>query len=105
MAHTNVPASVCNVLVGTTSGTGASLSITTGFLARYVLVVNVAAGGLVKGEWFEGMAAASMVKTAAAGDITVPTTLGITVAAGTVTIGADTDLNVNGETLYYKIIG
>jgi hypothetical protein len=51
--------------------------------------------------WSESMASASMVKRTAAGVGTMPTTNGITPLANGFTIGADADLNANGETIHW----
>jgi len=96
------------VAAGTVTGTGAAINVVLGFTPRYVEVVNVASGGLVTAKWFQGMAAASAVKQAAAGTTSVITSNGISEYAGSAgveskgfTIGADTDLNVSGEAMYY----
>ena len=86
------------------TGTAAAFKITTGFKPRYVKVVNLAATGS-QVEWFEGMAAASGMKRVTAGDMTVITTLGITVAKDGFTVGLDTDLNVTSEQLSWIAIG
>ena len=101
------PASVNNVAVGRylDDGTAAAFKITTGFKPRYVLVVNLDASGLCKMEWFEGMADASGIRTVTAGDITVITTLGITVAADGFTVGLDLELNADDEQLSWLAIG
>lgn len=103
------PASTNNVAVGRYIDTGtvstSDPTITTGFKPRYVKIVNLAAGGLVSMEWFEGMADASGVKTAANGTISVPVTLGITVSASGFLIGKDTDLLVSSEQLSWIAIG
>jgi len=98
------PASICNMAHGAyiTTGTAAAFKITTGFLPRYVCVVNVAAGGDVMMEWYEGMAAGSGIKTAIDGTRSLITSLGITVAADGFTVGLDTDLNVTSEQLYWR---
>ena len=95
-----------NMAVGRyiTTGTAAAFTITTGFKPRYVLVVNLAATG-DRHEWFEGMAAASARKQVTAGDMTLITTLGITVSANGFTVGLDTDLNVTSEQLSWLAIG
>ena len=106
-------ASVANIAVGRyiSSDTAAAFTITTGFQPRYVKVVNVTAAstGLVMVEWFEGMAAASAIKTNDEGTsetgITLITTLGITVSATGFTVGLDTDLNVISEQLSWLAIG
>lgn len=86
------------------TGTAAAVVITTGFKPRYVKVVNLAATGS-QSEWFEGMADASARKQVTAGDMTLITTLGITVSASGFTIGLDTDLNVTSEQLSWIAIG
>lgn len=87
---------------GSSVGTGASLDIRTlDFRPRKVVVENVAAGGLVRGEWQDTMADASMMKTAIDGAKTFPTTLGITPLSDGFRIGADTDLNVAGEVVHW----
>lgn len=97
---------VLNVAVGRyiTTGTAAAFTITTGFQPRYVRVQNLAATGSTA-EYYEGMADASAVKRVTAGDMTVITTLGITVSASGFTVGLDTDLNVTNEQLTWLAIG
>lgn len=93
---------VSRTFVGSVTGTGAALDVKkVGFRPRNVRVVNVAAGGLCYGEWIEGMADASVVKTLTDGTISVPVTLGITPLADGFTLGADTDLNVLGEVVRF----
>ena len=98
---------VLNFAVGRyiSSDTAAAFVITTGFLPRYVKVVNLNASGDVMVEWFEGMADASAVKTAIDGTRSVITTLGITVSASGFTVGLDTDLNVVSEQLSWSAVG
>ncbi len=90
---------VVNTAVGRylTDATAAAISITTGFLPRFVEVVNVTSGDSYR--WYEGMAAASAVKTVAAGTVSIITTLGITVSSSGFTIGLDLDVNVINEQL------
>jgi hypothetical protein len=89
--------------VGSFLGTGAALNIrTVGFRPRLVRVVNVESGGKVRLEWFKDMADAAAVKTAAAGTITVLTTNGITPLSDGFTLGADTDVNVDGELCHFE---
>jgi hypothetical protein len=97
---------VRNVVTGRyiTTETAAAFKITTGFKPRYVKVVNLAATGS-QVEWFEGMADASGMKRVTAGDMTLITTLGITVADDGFTVGLDTDLNVTDEQISYLAIG
>lgn len=73
-----------------------------GFRPKLVRVVNVASGGLVRVEWFRGMADDTGVKTSVDGDISVLTSLGITPRASGFSLGADTDLNVDGELCHYE---
>ena len=101
------PADVNNVAVGRyhDDGTAAAFKITTGFKPRYVKVFNVGATGLASMEWFEGMADASCILTVTDGTITVPTTLGITVAVDGFTVGLNTDVNITHEQLSWIAIG
>ncbi len=98
------PGSGVQVAVGRylTSDTAAAITITIGFKARYVKVVNNTS--LDWYEWFEGMAAASAHKTVAAGTGTAITTLGITVSDKSFVIGLDTDVNVINEQLSWMAI-
>ena len=100
------PADSANIAVGRyiTTGTAAAIAITTGFKPRFVQVVNLAATGDMH-QWYEGMADASARKQVTAGDMTLITTLGITVSASGFTIGLDTDLNVTSEQLSWIAIG
>lgn len=83
--------------VGSFKGTGAVLNVrTVGFRPRYVLVVNVSADN-AKGEWFDGMADDSAVKHITDGTISVITSDGITPLSDGFSLGADADLNVDGE--------
>ena len=83
------------------TSTAAAFTLTLGFTAEYFKIVNVASGGLVSLEWYKGMAANSAIKTGADGAVSVINTNGITVSAGTVTVGLDTDLNVVSEQTYW----
>lgn len=84
--------------------TAAAITITVGFKARYVKVVNLNASGDVMIEWFEGMAADEGVKTAIDGTRSLITSLGITVSDKSFVIGLDTDLNVKAEQLSWLAI-
>jgi hypothetical protein len=100
---------VRNVSVGRyiESSTAVAISITTGFKPRYVKIVNET--GICMEEWFEGMAAASAVKTVDSGtgttDIIRITSNGITVTSTGFTIGVDTDINVTSEQLNWLAMG
>lgn len=86
---------------GSFTGTGADLDVTTvGFRPRAVKLTNVT--GLVTAEWQDGMADDSMVKRVTAGDMTNPTSNGITPLATGFTVGADTDVNVSGEIVFFE---
>jgi len=83
--------------VGSFTGTGAILNIRTiDFRPRRVVLTNVSADN-AKGEWLEGMAADSAIKTITDGTISIITSGGITILSNGFTLGADTDLNVSGE--------
>lgn len=91
---------------GAARGTGAALDIrVVGFRPSKVEVFNAAAGGLTSLMWQKPMPDASARKTAAAGTQTFITTLGITPLADGFTLGADTDMNVAGEIVYYQAHG
>lgn len=89
-------------------GTGANIDVFCGFVPAHVSVVNIESATIEQLDWYRGMANASAIKTVT-GTVarTKITTLGITPlgAAATDTteqgfrIGADTDVNVNGETI------
>src|SRR3990167_11298029 len=100
------PASVTNVAVGRyiDTGTVAAVTFTLGFKPRWVRILNEAASSSGF-EWYEGMADASAIKRALAGDLTVVTTNGITPSASGFTIGLDTDVNVINEQLDWIAIG
>lgn len=84
--------------------TAVAFKITTGFKPRYVKVQNLAATGCAI-EWYEGMTAAYGVKRVVAGDFTMTTSLGITVAEDGFTVGLDLDLNVVNEQMSWIAIG
>lgn len=95
---------------GTVEGTGAAINIELGFSPSYVRILNI--DGIAVAEWIWGMADASAMKQVTAGTISHPTSNGIspyTGAAGQTpvgfTIGADADVNVSGETLFWVAWG
>lgn len=89
--------------IGSFKGTGSALDIkVVGFRPRLVRVVNVASGGKCRLEWFKDMADDAAVKTATAGTITILTEKGITPLADGFTLGADTDVNVDGELCHFE---
>lgn len=104
-SQSNQPASVFNMAVGSyiTDGTAAAITLTLGFQARYVRVVNETSGDQI--EWFEGMEDAEGFKRVAAGTGAMVTSSGITVGESTIIIGLDTDINVTNEQLSWLAIG
>ena len=102
---TKLPRALAQVATGRylDTGTVAAYKFTLGFKPRYVRVQNLAATGATL-EWYEGMADASAVKRVTAGDMTVITTLGITVADDGFTFGLDTDTNVTSEQVSFLAI-
>ena len=87
--------------VGSVNGTGANLDVKTiGFKPRVVVINNIA--GLCMGKWVEGMADATAIKTVTDGTISLAATLGITPLSNGFRIGADTDLNVDGELIRWE---
>jgi len=90
-------------------GTGASIDIFCGFVPAAVHVVNLDSATMEQLDWYRGMADASAVKTVT-GTVarTKITSLGITPLGDAESdttekgfrIGADTDVNVDGETLF-----
>lgn len=89
------------VYAGSFKGTGSSLSITTlGFRPRVLKLMNI--DGLCELKWQKGMADASGVKTITAGTISHITSGGITPLNNGFTLGADTDLNVDGEEVHFE---
>lgn len=91
---------VSRVVVGSIKGTGADLNVrTVTFKPKAVDLLNI--GGLATGKWVKGMADDSVLKTITAGTISLVTSDGITPLSDGFTIGADTDLNVDGELIRY----
>jgi hypothetical protein len=93
-----------NFATGTLDGTGAAINISIGWIPDLVVVQNWEATDFARLEWYTGMAAASAIKTVTSTKTAI-TTLGISTYAGTTTakkgftIGADTDVNVSGESI------
>ena len=86
------------VIYGASLGTGADLDVrTVGFRPRSVRIINVDSADEL--EWVEGMADAAGLKRVTAGTGSVLTTLGVTPLSDGFRLGADTDLNVDGETI------
>jgi len=108
------------VSIGSVEGTGAAINVSLGFKPDYVRAVNYTdtAGDVAAVEWFSGMTAAHGLKTLGIADdgtssdesAAFITSLGISQYDGTdaltegFTIGADTDVNVDGDTIVYIAI-
>lgn len=99
-----------HVATGTVEGTGAAINVELGFTPVYVKVVNW--DDPTSMEWWTGMGAAAGAKTTDAVAFTKATSNGISAYAGVqattgkgFTIGADTDLNVEDETLFWIAVG
>ena len=96
---------------GSLTSAGTSVNVSIGWTPRYVIVSKVT-NTLATGEWQTGMAAASCLKTldsdTAGSIITLPTVSCISTYAGSTsaapgfTLGADTNLNVNGDTVRWR---
>jgi hypothetical protein len=85
------------------TGTVAAYTFVLGFKPRYIRLVNLASTG-ARLEYFEGMAAASAYKEAAAGDGAIITSNGITVSDTGFIFGLDTDANVSSEQVSFVAI-
>lgn len=99
-----------NIRVGTVEGTGAAINVELGFVPDVVEVVNIDATNPVSIKWTSDMADAAGIKLTggATPAHTKISSNGISAYAGSrgakakgFTIGADTGLNVNGETITY----
>lgn len=93
---------------GTQDGTGASIDINLGWIPDHVRVFNWEATDYGSLTWFKGMTAGHAIKelTGTDRDLSKITTLGITQLGAGATdtvkgfrIGADTDVNVSGESI------
>jgi len=96
------------VYTGTVEGTGAAISVTTGFVPKYVRLFNVDGGCWL--EWSEEMGAGKGMKIADSGtakcDISYISSGCVTIKGSAATdtilgfsIGTDSDINANGETI------
>lgn len=94
---------------GAITGTGAAINVPLGFTPTYVEIQNITSRDELK--WFKTMAAASGVKRVAAGTGSLITANGVSPYVGTgeispgFTIGADADINVAAELLFYIAFG
>jgi hypothetical protein len=98
-----------HVAEGMVTGTGAAITIQTGWIPSYVVLTNETSRDQL---WYHSnMTAGYGVKRVAAGTATLITTGGVTPYAGSAganaagfTIGTDTDINVSGEILHYYAV-
>lgn len=95
---------------GSIVGTGAPINVSCGFVARKVSLVNVSTP--TRMEWWDGMAPGAGIKTATAGTMSVVSADGVSPFMGTpnvegagFVIGADTDLNQDGDLIYWEAEG
>jgi len=92
---------VANLAVGkivSDAGAAAALTISLGFVPRFVRFVNLT--DRITDEWYEGMASASSLHVVAAGTQTLETTNGIAVSGQTFTLTATT--MVASKTFYWE---
>lgn len=91
-------------VTGAFVGTGAALDVPVGFRPRAVEIINT--DGACRADWTAEMPDAAMAKVvdsgAGATDLSYVTSNGVTPADDGFSLGADTDINVSGETCYYK---
>lgn len=89
------------VVVGNVKGTGVSLDVSgdkVGFRPKAVRLVNVTDGSVA--DWTADMPAAAMAKEKA-GTHTYVTTGGVTALASGFNLGADTDMNASGDSIFF----
>lgn len=100
------------VATGSVEGTGAAINVSIGFVPRYVKIYNYDDDGSAAPsmEWFSGMTDAHGLKNTTDTQEKV-TTGGISEYDGSssastgFSIGTDSDLNADGETIFYVAIG
>lgn len=92
-----------HVAYGNVEGTGAALAVSLGFEPKIVRLLNI--DGLATLEWVAGMGNATGLKQVTAGTLSFIAVNGITPNSSGFTIGADTDINVTAETIFYEAIG
>ena len=97
-----------NFATGTQDGTGASIDIALGWIPDYVVVQNWEATDYGRLEWYKGMTDGHAIKllNGTDRDLSKITSLGITTFGAGASdtfkgfrIGADTDVNVSGESI------
>lgn len=94
---------------GIVEGTGATIIIQCGFIPEYVHILNI--DGDAEFLWTDDLADGEGYKSLTGGTNALMATLGITPYTGTAgansrgfTIGADTDVNVNAQTMLWIAI-
>lgn len=112
-ATSSVETNSGTLATGTATATGAAINVSLGWTPREVVVTKVT-NTLGEAKWQTGMAAASCLKhldsATAASIITLPTVSCISTYAGSAsaakgfTLGADTDINVSGDTLRWRAL-
>jgi hypothetical protein len=91
---------VARVMNGSRNGTGATLTVrVVGFRPRKVEIIN--SDGDIKADWNDTMADDSAFKITGVPAAGMITTLGITPLSDGFQLGADTDLNVDGELFHW----
>lgn len=96
--NTNGVANLAFGKIVSDAGAAAALTISLGFVPRYVRFVNLT--DRITDEWFEGMASASSLHAVAAGTLTLETTNGIAVSGSSFTLTATT--MVASKTFYWE---
>jgi len=87
-------------VIGAITGTGAAIEVRkVGFRPNRVKLINV--DGLATAEWLKGMADDSALKEITDGTKSLVTSDGITPLSNGFQLGADSDLNVDGEVVRY----
>jgi hypothetical protein len=91
---------IARAIAGVYTGTGAALSMTgdkVGFKPKRVTIYRLTTA-INKAEHVEGMAAASFVKTAADGALSLVSTQGVTIQDEGFSLGTDAAVNNSGDT-------
>lgn len=116
-ATTSVEYNSGTLATGTATATAATINVSIGWTPRSVLITNVTGTNLTQAYWMTGMAAASCFKLVSASTntyvpsamvVSLPTVSCISTYAGSTTagkgftLGADTDVNVSGDTLRWE---
>ena len=100
-----------DMATGTVTGTGAAINVSLGWTPRVVLISNPSTTNPTVVYWHTSMGSAKGLKTVVTGttpavsylsSLGVSSYTGSTTAGKGFTIGADTDLNITGDTLMYE---